>query len=339
MRLRRWTLAMIAVAAVSVAVFLMYRIHPVLVTLGLSESSVGSNLADVPRNKDITHIAARPVERPRQVLASHPHKTNWGALFASSNDYFVFVKGAEYAALHNDGAAALYISRALQVCQLEVFMYGGKPDPQTAFQEWLSGQAHMPEFAVATQKRNFDLCKGFFKANAFAGLPPLSHGSYLSASLWRNLAYKEGNPVAEVMHTAMQFPGLGVPSGPQGRQMVAEAQKTLVGAIASGDPEAVFRVGSFLVDGARTSDETRAFAIALTGCNLGFDCSGDNHLIFGDCVAAMEACQTGENYADVVTKIVGLSGYSKAYALAQELTEAISEGDVATIRRFVQLKN
>lgn len=337
MRLRKRTLASIGVAA-AVSGLLMYWLRPAQVTHRRGAPSVVLKVADVPRMKDISHTIVNGTERPIRVVALHPHKTDWGTLFASSNDYFLFVKGAEYAALHSDGAAALYISRALQVCELEVYMYGGKPDPKAAFQEWLSAQAHMPEFAVAIQERNFNLCNGFFKANAFAGLPPLSHGSYLSASLWRDLAYKDGNPVAEVMHAAMQFPGLGVPSGPQGRQMVEEAQKTFVGAIASGDPEAVFRVGFFLVDGARTPDEVRAFAIALTGCNLGYDCSSDNHLIFGDCVAAM-ACQTGETYADVVTKAVGISGYSKAYAMAQELTEAIREGDVATIRGFVQLKN
>lgn len=338
MRLRKTPLAMIGVAAV-VAASVMYWFRPAQVKHGLNNAPAVSKLDGVPEAKDMPHAVANATERPGEAMASHPPKTDWGTLFASSNDYFPFVKGAEDAALHGDGAAALYISRALQICQLEVFLYGGKPDPKAAFREWLSAQAHMPEFAATIQERNFSLCKGFFKASAFAGLPPLSHGSYLSASLWRDLAYKDGNPVAEVMHTAMQFPGLGVPSGPQGQRMIAEAQKTFVGALASGDPEAVFRVGAFLVDGARAPDEVRAFAIALTACNLGFDCSADNRLIFGDCVAAMEARQTGESYADVVTKVVGLSGYSEAYAMAQELTEAITDGDVATIRRFVQLKN
>ncbi len=318
-----------------------YRFHANRVSTRYTDSEAAWKLTDIPWVKQIPHTTASHAGQPKAevIRRSRGAGADWASLFASSRDYFAFVKRAAYAAFRGDGAAALYVSRALDVCHLQVALYGSRPNPKVAFQTWLSAQTHTPELAVAIQQRDFDLCKGFFKGNAFADLPPPSRGSYLSALFWRNLAYQDDNPIAEVIHTTMQFHGVGNPGGTQGQQTVAVAQTVFVSAIASGNPEAIFRIGSFLVNGAHTSDEIRAFAVALAGCNLGFDCSGDNPAIFGNCVAGFGACPTGEDYSDIVTKAVGISGYSKAYAMAQELTEAISEGDVATIRKFVQLKN
>jgi hypothetical protein len=299
---------------------------------------VSSGFANIPWARRQADTQASTKGGNTVDVSAHLTGSNWRSALASSQNYFTFVRRAAYAAFHGDGAAALYVSRALAVCQLEVALYGDSSDPQAAFQAWLSAQAFMSESIAATQQRHFDLCKGFFKHDAFAALPPRTVGSYLSAKYWLGIAYADGNPVAEVMHVVTEMPSLGGGGGAQGSQMATKAQDQLVRAIETGDPEAVFWAGHFLADGHGSSD-MQAYAVAIAGCDLGYDCSGDNQLIFGECAPGMAQCDAGSNFSDVVTKAIGTSGYAEAYAMAQQLEGAIAQGDVATIQKFVQLQH
>ncbi|MGH8287899.1 MAG: hypothetical protein ACREV7_02590 [Steroidobacteraceae bacterium] len=257
--------------------------------------------------------------------------TDWHLLFSSSRDYFAFVKRAAGPAAHGDGTAALYVSRAVQLCELQVALYGHASDPLATFQNSLSEQSHMPEFAADEAQHEFELCKGFFGGDAFASLPPRA-GGYLSYTYWYNVAYKDDNPVAEVLHVVGELPAIGNGSD---SQTVLKARTTLISAVSSGDPEAVFRVGELLLDG-HGANMTDAYAIAMAACDLGYNCSSSNPLIFGQCAAA-GTCPSGEEFSDRVTKEIGSSGYAGAYAKAQQLEAAISQGDIGGIAKFVEL--
>lgn len=259
-------------------------------------------------------------------------RVNWQSIFKASHNYFAFVKRAANSAFHGDGEAALYISRAVSTCGLEVALFGKSSNPQAAFQAWLETQTKLPEPILEEYQREFELCRGFFGANAFASLPPKTRGDgYLSASYWRDLAYKDGNPVAEVFHVTTEMRGFG-----GSEKTITMAQKTLVNAISSGNPAAVFRAGLFL-SGGRASSRARAFAVAIAGCNLGYDCSTNNPVIFGSC-AELGQCTSGLTFADIVQKAIGPSGYAQAYAEARQLEQAISRGDRAAVTDFVHLK-
>lgn len=291
-------------------------------------SRAPKNLAKMPWTKGQPFKSDATTETaPKSNL--RPQGSNWGRKFRSSHDYFAFVKQAAESALHGDGAASLYISRALDTCHLQVALFGNSSDPQAAFQAWLATQVNDPEPMLAEFQRKFSLCRGFFNGNAFASLPP-KKGGYLSASYWRQLAYKEGNPVAEVLHVTTEIRGFR-----SGARVITAAQKTLINAVSSGDPEAVFRAGFFLTDG-YASSSLSGFAVAIAGCDLGYDCSANNPVIFGAC-AEFGQCPAGLTYADIVTKAIGPSGYARAYAMARQLEQAISQGDRATVAEFVQL--
>ncbi len=264
-------------------------------------------------------------------------RIDWAALFRSSRDYFAFVQRAAPAALRGDGTAALYVAEAVRPCENVVILVGGSTDPEEALQNWLTSHPYYPESDVAKLQHNFRLCNGFLHGNAFSMLPPRRSG-YISYSYWLNIAYEDHNPVAEVFHVASELPPIGSTEGAQSDPGLAQAQKLLVTAVSSGDPEAIFRAGNVLLGGTRTN-RIRAFAIALAGCDLGYDCSADNpsnDFIFGGC-AQTGNCPPGEDFANFAAKSIGSSGYAKAYALAQQLEYAISQGDTATVARFVQL--
>lgn len=324
------TVVVLVVGAVLVA-FFVHRHEHGSTSAKATTSATSLSLRHIGRIPWTTQDPARS-STPQSIAVmsgSPPAAPDWRSRFASSHDYFAFVKRAALAASHGDGTAALYVSRALDVCQLQIALYGGSSDPQANFQTWLSEQTHMSESQAAVLQEHFDVCKRFFHSNAFAKLPPKA-GGYLLASYWREMAYKDGNPVAQVFHVVSDVSVIGGKTKSRRSQLIAQAQKTLVSAVSTGDPEALFRTGTFLADG-HAANEVRAFAIAIAGCNLGYDCSADS---LGGCA------ETGQciNFSDVVTKALGPSGYAKAYAMAQQLQEAISRGDKATITRFIQLQ-
>lgn len=186
----------------------------------------------------------------------------------------------------------------------------------------------MPEPEVAKFQRNFDLCKGFFSGDAFASLPP-KKGGYLSFSYWLNAASSDGNPVAQVIHVANELPAVG-----NGRNR-QNAQAMLISAVSTGDPEAVFRTGYLLLDG-HGGNSADAYALAIAGCDLGYDCSANNSFIFGDC-ARLGNCPPGLDFQDKIAQAIGPAGYAKAYEMAQQLEAAISQGDTTAISKVVYL--
>lgn len=272
--------------------------------------------------------ASPAVETSKLDAGARPNKAEWASLFTSSSDLYAFAKEAALPAFHGDGTAALYVAKALEICQLQVALYGHTSDPRSAFESWLSEQEHMPELELAKLRRNFDLCRGFFGSNAFASLPSRK-GGYLSFSYWLNAANSDGNPVAEVIHVGNELPAVGNGRNPQG------AQAMLISAVSTGDPEAVFRTGYLLLDG-HGGDSVDAYALAIAGCDLGYDCSANNSLIFGDC-ARLGNCSPGINFQDRISEKIGPAGYAKAYELAQQLEAAISQGDTTAISKVVYL--
>lgn len=334
----RTFLAFIVVGTALIASFLMYRLRPGSGARKAAVSSIPQSIASSPKSfansswmkpEGAGARSRKPGARNHNARST---RTDWRALFVSSSDYFAFVQRAAGSAFHGDGTAALYVSKAVQQCQLQVALYGHAQDPLDTLQNSLSEQSHMPEFAADEARHEFELCKGFFSGNAFASLPPRA-GGYLSYKYWYDVAYKDHNPVAEVLHVAQEVPATGNGGN---SQTVAKARTTLISAVSSGDPEAVFRVGELLIDG-HGANMTDAYAIAIAGCDLGYDCSSSNPLIFGQCAAA-GTCASGEEFKDRVTEEIGSSGYASAYAEARQLEAAISQGDTVAIAKLVQLR-
>jgi hypothetical protein len=278
-----------------------------------------------PSPLQVSHERRPAVQPHPAVTTEHPRAVspvvqNWSKKFQLSKDYFEFVSSAAKPALDGDGYAALYISRALQSCLLMKATYGKEPDPEVALNE---GLASMNEASVVdSQRRTFQLCKGFFKGDAFAGLPERS-GGYDHSKFWMDQAYRDNNPIAQTIHAATA--------------KGTEVQTDVNNAVASGDPEALFRAGMLISDG-HGRDSLQGFALSIAACDLGYDCSaGTNPDYFGPCVATGD-CNPGTTFQDVVVNSVGSSGYADAYARAQEIETALSSGDTVSLQKFAQLR-
>jgi hypothetical protein len=254
-----------------------------------------------------------------------PVQITWPKEFLASQDYFAFVSKAAKPALEGDGYAALYISKALLPCLLMKTLYGKAADPQAALNQELAG---MSDAWVADSKRHtFELCRGFFKGDAFASLPDRV-GGYNSSRFWLDQAYHDNNPIAQSLHAGRAL-------GTSGD--VSNAQADINEAVASGDPEALFRVGTILSNG-HGQDALQGFAWSIAACDLGYDCSAEtNPDYFGSCVAA-GTCNPGTRFQDIVVNAVGASGYANAYARAQEIETALSRGDTLSLQEFAQLR-
>jgi hypothetical protein len=331
MKARTVTTVVGGVIVVMVATVLIYRVRTESAARSATAQFAPQSIAKIPwtKPKSIGISAFTPSAMTQRAPSA---ATDWQSLFSSSRDYFAFVKRAAGPAVHGDGMAALYVSRAVLLCQLQVALYGHARDPLAAFQNSLSEQGHLPEFAAEEAQHEFELCKGFFGRNAFASLPPRA-GGYLSYTYWYGVAYKDHNPVAEVLHVVEKLPAIG---HGEDRQAVVKARTALISAVSSGNPEAVFRVGALLLGG-YGANRTDAYAIAIAGCDLGYNCSSSNSLIFGDCAAA-GTCASGEEFSDWATREIGANGYANAYAKAQRLEAAISQGDTSAIAKFVELR-
>ena len=275
------------------------------------------------------------IKRASLALNGSQSADDWRNQYYESRDLFKFVRQAAPAALRGDGAAALYIFKALQICLLETALYGRSPNPSQAFSAWQATQVYATPADAAIQREHFHACTGFFKGNAFASLPPRM-GGYGSPKFWLDLAYKYNDPVAAVYHVIAAMPVLGNASGSADANVVQTAQADLNRAVSSGNAEAIFRAGLFLSND-HGETPTQGAALEIAACNLGYNCSASNGSLFGNC-AANGTCQAGLSFLDQLEKALGPAAYARVYTQAQTFENALAQGDTSIILQFTQLK-
>jgi hypothetical protein len=148
-------------------------------------------------------------------------------------------------------------------------------------------RAKGPGWAIDRLRTRFLECHGFIYCSPFAGLPERP-GGYESIRFWNDLAYQENNPVALTEHAVAQT---GLITGTADNSKIEIAQSDINRAVATGDPEALFRLGLVLADFRVGQDPLNGFALAIAACNLGYDCTANNEFAFGACVAANQFVQ------------------------------------------------
>ena len=259
---------------------------------------------------------------------------DWDRSFRESHDYFNFVLTAAAKALAGDGRAALYVSRALTTCKLETTLYGNATNPEVAFEADLATKPSAPRWVLDRARNEFKACNGFFNGHVFASLPQQS-GDYESIAYWRDLAYRDGDPIAEAIHAGLGMARIAPGAGDSYAEARSAAQLDLNSAVISQDPGAIFTVGRVLLD-AHTNGPLDGVAVTIAACDMGYDCSANNEAIFGQC-AASDTCTAGVTWADIITQGIGAAAYAKAYARAQQFEDAATRGDNSALLEFVQL--
>ncbi|HEY4447856.1 MAG TPA: hypothetical protein VGN03_04575, partial [Steroidobacteraceae bacterium] len=159
-------------------------------------------------------------------------------------------------------------------------------------------------------RQEFERCKKLATTDPFAGLPP-REGGYMRARYWWDLGANSDDPGAQARGAVEKF--VTDNADP------AAAQAAIDRAVRSGDPMALFWVGFALSDLHWSSDTTRGDAIALLGCELGYDCSVDNPAMLLHNCKYSNACGGITDYPSWLAASIGPDLYGEAYAQAQEL--------------------
>ena len=282
--------------------------------------------------------AIHPAQTVSIATALGANKANWDSDFAGATSYFDFVTKASLAALNGDGSAAREVSMALNTCLPLVSMYGKSPKPEEALEARLASNAYSPQWLLDKARKEFQLCKGFIAAgaDAFANLPA-RQGGYNSIRFWTDLAVAEHDPVAISSEALVAVNASVRAASPEARAAaLGNVQVMIDQVIVSNDPTALFQIGQVLADSRVSTDPTRGFAIALAACDMGYDCSSRNALVFGACTIQSD-CAENLNYADLVRKAIGAGGYARAYEQAQEFEQALARGDISAARQIAQL--
>jgi hypothetical protein len=310
--------ALLLICLFGVGATLIWLRHPTAVVLAP---------VPIPQSEPSAREAvSKLVPKPAETVAESDRKLE------PANDAFAFVAKSAGKALDGDGKLARQIGDALLKCLPVTREYRDKPDPPAALENQLVGFKG-PDWALDRMRMRFLECRGFIKGNPFAALPDRP-GGYESIRFWNDLAYQDNDPVALTQHAADQG---GIITGTASAAEIQIVQSDLDRAAATGDSEALFRIGLFTADERVGQDPLNGFALAIAACNLGYDCTTNNEFAFGACVAA-NMCSQGESYTERVRETIGDENYAKAYSRAQQFQDALARGDTSALRQFVQIK-
>jgi hypothetical protein len=283
------------------------------------------------------YTPAAPTQQSQKVTPGAVSRSaiDWNKEFQSSTDYFASISKASKAALDGDGRAAYYVAQKLMGCLSMIPRKDSNMSPEEWFKMLVASRPFISPQQVERERKQFEVCAGFYKGNdVFADLPK-REGGYKSTKYWMDLAYQDGDPIAETSHAALAIanPIAATPDS------INVAQADINHAIASGDPEAIFLAGMIITDG-HYVERIQGFAFSLAACDLGYDCSATNttSVIFQNC-ATEGNCPAGAVFSDWVTKNIGAEGYAQAYARAQQIETALAQGDTSALQQFAQLKH
>jgi hypothetical protein len=259
----------------------------------------------------------------------------WSALYHSSPDRFEFIKMASDAALRGDGRAAFYVSEALLTCLLVAHTYRGSQDPEAQFAQE-QARHKGPQWHADQLERNFRRCIRLASEDPLAHLPERTEG--YPRQYWYDLALELGDPMAKFNRAAMSLSRLSDSrSKEQKALMTVQIKADLRDIVSSQDPHALHVLGFTLMDGRYSSNPFRGMAIALTACDLGFDCTPNNpNSLNAVCKESLE-CSPHESFTEDMQRQLGRK-FGEVYAMSEEFKEALARNDESVLNRFIEIK-
>jgi hypothetical protein len=261
---------------------------------------------------------------------------DWVRKFRASDDYLQFVKGALPAALKGDGRASWYIAEALRACARVSRSYHGSADPEAQLQQELATRTAGPQWVRDLVTLRTRRCLGLAREDPFAAMPA-REGGYTD-SYWYDQALADGEPLAEEYEVAKAIAYAvtgGELSDAQKTEKLASAESNLRLVVESGDPDALYRAGEFLMTFGYLSDPLNGPALALAACDLGSDCSANNPESYLFYCRLSAACPADYGYADLLQQNLGAEEFGQIYARAQEIKQALEAGDSDAVMKFL----
>jgi hypothetical protein len=290
------------------------------------------------------HATRAPAERisaPQATQAApatsteHPAKPaevapamQWGTKFYASTDYLQFVKDALPAAQAGDGRAAWHIGDALHLCGYIMRTYKDSADPEAQLtQELVSYKGKQWERDV--KERKIRRCLGLARENPAGDHP---------ASYWFAQALAAGDMLARADAAGRTLSELTLSPLPDDVKAakIKSVEDNLRAVVESGDPDALFRVGMFMIQPTLSTDTLRGAAVALASCDLGHDCSKTGPDGTNNCEVST-ACPANADFAYFLQQSLGSDKYAQVYAHAQEVEQAARARDWNTVMAYLQI--
>ena len=264
-------------------------------------------------------------------------RDTWDQQFSLASDKFQFTARAAKAALAGDGRAAIYVSKAVGQCAVVKTLYSASLEPDASFAAQWGAKTNLPDWFLLKARKQFDECSGFLKGDPFATLPA-RQGGYDSIKYWNDLAYQNGDPLAQAFRVSSELEATASASSASAKSSAqARAQNDINRVIASSDPSALIQLAQILMDGRFTNTPVNGAALALVACNLGYDCSSANSAVPQLSCAISGACAADASFPETLRGVIGNEAYAKAYARAQQLEDAMRTGNIAAAQDLVQL--
>jgi len=292
----------------------------------ISDANVSTFASSVPPPqvlKQPTQTESR-IEGPR---APRTH-SNWKSDFTSAGDLGEFVVRATTAADAGDGAAAYYAGEALAQCSLIVrtIQKGLDEDGYIAL---ITSKFTPPEL-TAIQRTQYKRCASLATRTEFAEWSR-EMGGKMTGGYWLNLAVKHGSAIAKAEQIARS--ALSVRNTEQIEQLRSYAADI----VRAGEPEALFHLGSVMLNTNIAKDPVYGLALALAACDSGYDCSAKEHNSGWSHCDLPQHCDAPRSFQQFAQDTFPPALFSRAYALAQQYRDALHRNNTDELSPFARL--
>lgn len=308
-------------------------------------SPVSPSLQLIPRGTQSPTSAVVPAAAKRDVAArdvTAKKKDDWLNEMSHSDDMYASISHALPSALQGDGRAAWSISEAMGRCAGVNAIFHGATDPAT-LRVLEVERGHMspnnPQWIHDVNDEMAKMCSKLATTDPFAALPPRAGG--YTITYWRKLALAEGDGLA-VVEAATTSVAVGIDWSkeltPAEIETLQTSQAKLQAAVSSADPAVLFRVGMNLTDGQIAVDIRDGVALALAGCEMGFDCSANNPMLpWHNCQYSGE-CPANADFKYFMQTTGLASQYGEVYQHALEIEQGLQQGDSSAAAAAVRLR-
>lgn len=265
-----------------------------------------------------------------------PEEKSLRRRFGEAKDYARFVAEIEPAARAGNPEAEYLMAKSLKWCAEVSRLYFIRPngEARTLEDAQANAAARPVGVSVAQMATMYNRCRSFLEDPELRTLPA-------SWNQWLDKAVEAGYPAAIAQHASLLESQLLMESHStltqpdRGVDAEAQARDLAVGAVESGDPDAIFSMSDWVRTGQRTEEETATLISAwrLLACQHGADCGPDSDWMLSVC-SWNPQCADGRTYTDYLQQQLG-SHYDDAVRLAKSIDGAIAAKDTQAIRTYL----
>lgn len=295
-----------------------------------------------PARITIGHVdAAQSPSSTRTVLEDPPEllaPRDWVRSLQESSDYFTLARDLAAAALTGDISANYVLSEALLKCEVykRILATFGEGSVVERAERYLAEQAGSPADGTQRRRREVFACERIFTEDPFDRLALPDDAR--DFRFWSQRAVELGDPIA-IMNRALRLAASRSPT--ETEQTASALRQSLLNdvrrATGSGDPRALFMIGTLFSQPAITESVEVGLSWQLAACESGYDCSNGNPDFGFGCIE-VGTCLAGFTFQDMIQRDLGSVRYAAVYASAQDILYKTRSGDWDGLQQYLKIK-